>query len=269
MERIAIISDIHGNITALNRTLEDIKSRGIKRIISIGDYVTKCAHPDLVIDKIKQECEISLIGNCDYTIAKPEAKEKKYWSREKIGEDRAEWLYNLPKIHEFYMSGHLVRLFHASPVSLNAIYNPMYHNKEEDRIIHTNPNELFENTEFIEKTLSDPEPDIIGYGHIHTPFISRFKNKTIFNAGSVGIPIEMLNTDKDDEKNKYSTMISYIIIEGEYDSKELNDISFQLVRLTYNIENEIKDLERSDMPGKDLIIFNLKTAISNLNIKGV
>ena len=261
MERIAIISDIHGNISALNEAIKDIKSRGIKRIFSLGDSVIKCTHPDLVIDVLREECEINLMGNCDYTIVKPEAKEKKFWSREKIGEERAEWLSKFPISYDFYMSGHLIRLFHASPIALDAIYNPMFNNKINKSIILDSPDELFKNTEFIGKNNQDPIPDIVGYGHLHTPFVVRFKNKTLFNTGSLGVPIEMLNNNKDDEKNKFSTMISYIILEGEYGSKELGNISFQIVRLKYDIEKEINDLEKSDMPNKESVINNLRTAI--------
>ena len=128
MEKIAILSDVHGNITALNAVLNDIKQRGIKRIICLGDYVVKSVHPDLVIDRLKQVCEVMLIGNCDYSICRPEAKHKKFWSREKIGEERANFIFNLPKSYEFYISGHLIRLFHASPFSLDGIYNPMFSN---------------------------------------------------------------------------------------------------------------------------------------------
>ena len=49
--------------------------------------------------------------------------------------------------------------------------------------------QLFENTEFLGKTPNDPIPDVIGYGHIHTPNVFRSKNKTIFNTGSVGMPM--------------------------------------------------------------------------------
>ncbi len=262
MERIAIISDIHGNITALNAVFEDIEKRGIKTIYSIGDYVTKCVHPDLVIDAIRQKCEVSLLGNCDYSIAKSLAKERKYWSRIIIGEERAEWLFGLPKSFDFYMSGHLIRLFHASPHSLDGIYNPMFINDNPEKKIHTNPEELFENTSFIGKSHKDPIPDIVGYGHLHTPFVIRYKNKTIFNTGSVGIPVEMDNNDENDPNNKFSTMASYTIIEGERDSKELANISFQQVRIRYDIEKEIKDLENSDMPTRNQVIYNLKTAIS-------
>lgn len=61
MERIAIISDIHANITALNAVLDDIRSRNINRIFCLGDSIVKCTHPDLVIDKLRENCEVILI----------------------------------------------------------------------------------------------------------------------------------------------------------------------------------------------------------------
>lgn len=78
MEKIAIISDVHGNITALNAVLSDIKKRHIEKIFCLGDYVIKCTHPDLVIDKLREVCEVMLIGNSDYAICRPEAKDKKF-----------------------------------------------------------------------------------------------------------------------------------------------------------------------------------------------
>ena len=161
------------------------------------------------------------------------------------------------------MSGHLIRLFHASPFSLEHIFNPMFPNSENsfyvDKIIK-DPYELFKNTEFIGKKESDPVPDIIGYGHLHTPNVYRFGNKTIFNTGSVGVPVEMMNEGDEVSTSKFSTMASYIILEGEYDSRKLDTISFTLVRLPYNIEKEIEYLKNSDMPNKEVIIQSLKTA---------
>ena len=150
MEKIAIISDVHGNITALDSVLEDIKNRGINRIFCLGDSVIKCTHPDLVIDKLREVCEVILIGNCDYSICKPEAKERNFWSRKVIGEERANFIFNLPKFHEFYMSGHFIRLFHASPFGLDDIYNPMYSNETTafNGIELNSPEDLFKNTKF-------------------------------------------------------------------------------------------------------------------------
>lgn len=161
MDKIAIISDIHGNITALEAVLKDIKNREINRIFCLGDCVTKCTHPDLVIDKIREICDVILIGNCDYVVCKPSSKGKDFWTRNKIGEERAEFMSSLPISYEFYMSGHLIRLFHASPYSLDEIYNPMFSNKNSkySHLEIEKPDRLFENTPFIGKTASDPVPD--------------------------------------------------------------------------------------------------------------
>lgn len=263
MDKIAIISDVHGNITALNAVLDDIKNRGINRIFCLGDSVAKCTHPDLVIDKLKEHCEVILIGNSDYAICRPEVKNRGFWSREKLGEERANFIFNLPKFHEFYMSGHLVRIFHASPYSLEHIYNPMFSNKNtifEGKELKS-PEDLFKNTEFLGKTDDDPEPDIVGYGHIHSPFVVRHKNKTLFNTGSVGIPVEMMNSDINNSSNKFSTLASYIIIEGNYGNKNLGSISFNLIRLPYDIEKEVEDLKASDMPNKGMILDSLLGAL--------
>ena len=270
MEKIAIISDVHGNITALNTVLGDIKKRNIDKIFCLGDSIIKCVNPDLVIDKLREVCEVILLGNSDYTICRPEAKNKNFWTRNKIGEDRANFIANLPISHEFYMSGHLIRLFHASPYALDSIYNPMFSNKgtpypgsEID-----NPLDLFKNTEFIGKTDNDPEPDIVGYGHIHTPCLVRIKNKTLFNPGSVGVPVEMLNDNINDKSNKFSTLASYIIIEGDYESTSLGSISFNLVRVPYDISKELSYLEASDIPNKEMIMRSLKGALPTVyNVK--
>lgn len=262
MEKIAIISDVHGNLTALNAVLENINKRGISKIYFLGDAVIKCANPDKVIDILREKCEVIIKGNCDDIICRPDVEPGKFWSRDKIGEDRACFLYNCPISTEFYMSGHLVRLFHSSPFSLEHIFNPMYPNSDSlyFNSIITDPNDLFKNTKFIGKTSKDPIPDVIGYGHLHTPNLFRFGNKTIFNVGSVGVPVEMVNEDENDKNNRFSTMSSYMILEGNLGSKQLDEISFTEVRINYDINTEIKFLKSSDMPNKDVIIKSLKTA---------
>ena len=104
MEKIAIFSDIHANLTALEAVLEDINKRKVDKMICLGDLVYKGVSPAEVIDLVKAKCDVVLRGNCDAYIGKRDALEKSYWSRIKIGEDRAEYLRNLPIFHEFYLS---------------------------------------------------------------------------------------------------------------------------------------------------------------------
>lgn len=102
---------------------------------------------------------------------------------------------------------------------------------------------------------------MFGYGHIHTPNVIRYKNKTIFNPGSVGIPIEMLNTEEDAKTSQFSSLASYIILDGIYGAEQLGPISFNLIRLPYDINKEIEYLKATDMSGKDKVIKSLLTAI--------
>lgn len=73
----------------------------------------------------------------------------------------------------------------------------------------------------------------------------------------------MYNNDEKDESNKFSTVASYTILEGYYGKTELDSISFNSVRVPYNIKQEVEDLKNSDMPNKEVIIRTLTSAISN------
>lgn len=271
MDKIAIISDVHGNITALKAVIDDIEKKNISTIYCLGDSVLKSCNSDLVIDLLKEKCDIILKGNCDETITRPGIPKGKFWTRDLIGEERASFIYNLPVSYDFYMSGYLIRLFHSSPFGLNYVFNPMFSNENtiySATEIH-DAMKLFENTSFIGKENSNLIPDIVGYGHIHTPNIVRIKNKTIFNPGSVGMPIEMLNNNFYDTTNKFSTVASYIILEGILNSKTLSSISFNLVRLPYDVEAEVKLLENSDLPSKNKLIAELRSATNYEEIKDV
>lgn len=58
MEKIAIISDVHGNITALEAVMKDIESRNINKIYCLGDSVLKSCNSDLVIDLLREKCDV-------------------------------------------------------------------------------------------------------------------------------------------------------------------------------------------------------------------
>ena len=128
--RIAIISDIHGNLEALKSTIKDIKSKNVDKIYCLGDIISKGNHTHECIEIIKKECEIVLRGNCDRHFSGEIDREKiKERLKEKakiefdrwdnlskiLTEEEKQYLNNLPYSHEFYLSGSLIRLFHASP----------------------------------------------------------------------------------------------------------------------------------------------------------
>ena len=56
--KIAIISDMHGNLEALKATLKDIEKRKVDKIICLGDIIAKCVHPKECIELIREKCEM-------------------------------------------------------------------------------------------------------------------------------------------------------------------------------------------------------------------
>jgi protein phosphatase len=68
LDKIAVISDIHGNILALESAFQDIRTREIKRNICLGDLEGKGPHSSKAADLIQEHCETVVKGNWDYFI---------------------------------------------------------------------------------------------------------------------------------------------------------------------------------------------------------
>lgn len=236
MERIAIISDIHGNIPALQAVLSDIHSRNVSRIFCLGDLIGKGPSSDAAVDLVQKACEIVVKGNWDDYITKSSDQNSVIWHQNKLGKQRLEYLRKLPFSIEFFMSGKFIRLFHASPRSINERIQPW--DSQEQRL------SLFESSEQCQNEIN---ADVIGYGDIHNAYIQNFSGKTLFNVGSVGNPLEI-------------TQASYAIIEGQYQGKEPAAFSIQLLRVPYDIELAVKQAIDDDMPSLDAYILELRTA---------
>lgn len=58
--RIAIISDIHGNLEALKTCLEDIKKRNIDKIFCLGDILAKGCHAEECVKLVREKCDVTI-----------------------------------------------------------------------------------------------------------------------------------------------------------------------------------------------------------------
>lgn len=241
--KIAIISDIHGNLEALKATLKDIEKRKVDKIYCLGDTIAKGVHPEECIELIRENCEVVLQGNTDEYFSKehnleekPEIEQERIkWNQSLISQNNSEYLQSLPFSYEFYMSGRLVRIFHATPWANNKpiLNQDMPYTKYE----------MFLPTE---NTVSNKIADVVIYGHIHHQFMDKIYNKTLINAGSVGNSFDTIRNKSKDGNILETTCSNYVIIEGNYDCKEYEDeISFEFVRLQYDIEQELKGVDRN------------------------
>lgn len=238
--KIAIISDIHGNLEALKATFKDINKRHVDKIMCLGDTLSKGVHPQECIKLIREKCCVVIQGNTDQYFSKEyenleefseQEKERIKWNQSLITNEDRKYLSSLPFCYEFYMSGSLVRIFHATNVA-------------NDKVV-LNISDIKTKYEMFlpsKHTVSNKVADIVIYGHIHHQYMDKIYNKTLINAGSVGNAFDVVRNDNKDSNVLETTKANYLIIEGEFGSEEYNsEISFQFIRVPYDIEKELKD----------------------------
>src|SRR5262245_37949980 len=101
MDAIALISDLHGNLPALDAVLRDIKRRNISRIFCLGDLVGKGPHSEKVVDICQEVCEITIQGNWDDYIARATDKPTLRWHQQRLGPARLAYLQQLTMTIDF------------------------------------------------------------------------------------------------------------------------------------------------------------------------
>lgn len=186
--KIAVISDIHGNMQALESVLEDIKSEGCQKIFCLGDLAMAGPEPVKTIELIKKlhdAGELELIqGNTDEMIANfnPELKEKVNSAYPVMGKalendvkiipaNLRKFLKKLPQQKELTVEGVKILLVHGSP------------RRNDENISPDLP------IEKVEEMLAGVDADIIFCGHTHIPCGYQTGTKqTVVNTGSVGRP---------------------------------------------------------------------------------
>jgi protein phosphatase len=254
MERIAIISDIHGNMPALEAVLLDIEQRGIHRIVCLGDLVGKGPEPAETIDRIREVCEVVVQGNWDLGITYKQDDDNGLWQQSKMGPERLTYLAQLPFAYEFMLSGKLFRLFHASAKSV--FHRVKRKASKEERLA------MFNNTDLTNQTCGQKRPDLIGYADIHVPYLLTLKTPsdepselhqdsglTLFNVGSVGSPYDGI------------PHTCYCIVEGSLDNVHPSSYSIQIVRTPYDIEQSIHLARAAKLPGLDRYILEVSTGL--------
>ena len=234
MEKIAIISDIHGNLEALKTVLDDIKKRNVDKIICLGDILAKGRHFGECIKLVRENCDVVIQGNCDYyfsnfTEADNEVNNKRlHYNRDNTTEEEREYLVHLPYSYEMKLSGDLVRFYHATPDRINGYVGDMDNLDTYYKMFLPSNN-----------TVSQDVADIVVCGHIHKSYMMKVFNRTIVNAGSVGNSFEVYRHKDKDADYRNVTKACYLILSGNIDSEEVGPVSYEFIELDYDIEREL------------------------------
>jgi diadenosine tetraphosphatase ApaH/serine/threonine PP2A family protein phosphatase len=117
--RIALLSDVHGNLPAFEAVLADVDEVGVEEIWCLGDLVGYGAQPDECVALARDRCDLCLAGNHDMVVTgaidiadfSSSAATAALWTRERIGADALEFLTGLSPEQD----GRAIGLYHASP----------------------------------------------------------------------------------------------------------------------------------------------------------
>ena len=231
--RAAIVSDVHGNLTAFQAVLTDLRFTAPDLILHGGDLADNGSSPVEIVDMIRSLGWHGVGGNTDEMLTIPSAfeafaaqrpalnsiwapvREMAAFTRDLLGDDRLRWLRGLPQTQ---VKGE-VALVHASPES-----------RWRSPFMSASDAEMEE----AYKTMSQA---IVVYGHIHTPFIRQLNNPTqagrrIANSGSVG------------QSHDGDRRAAYLL---------LDDSVPTIRRVDYDIERELKALSSSGLPHADWV----------------
>jgi predicted phosphodiesterase len=117
--RIALLSDVHGNLPAFESVIADIDSTGVEQIWCLGDLVGYGAQPNECVALARERCDLCLAGNHDLVVTgdidiadfSSSAAAAAEWTRSHIAADSLEFLRGLKP----QLDGQAIGLYHASP----------------------------------------------------------------------------------------------------------------------------------------------------------
>jgi putative phosphoesterase len=233
--RIAVVSDIHGNLTAFEAVLADLREMAPDLIFHGGDLAQAGSSPVEIVDQIRDLGWQGVLGNTDELLFRPESltefasslpqlqhlwtaiEEMAVATREALGPERLAWLRGLP----FRQVHGPVALVHASPSSCWRA--PMPEASDEE----------------LEKTYSPLGQPVAVYGHIHRSFARTVSSMTVINTGSVS-----LSHDCD-------RRAAYLL---------LDDLKPEIRRVAYDVDRELIALANCRMPHAEWVARILESA---------
>jgi putative phosphoesterase len=184
-ERVAIITDIHGNLPALQAALARIGELGVQSVYCGGDLVGYGPHPNEVCALIEERAIPTIYGNYDYAIARDQedcgcayvtAHDRELgqrsvdWTLAHTGRAAKDFMRGLPFDLRFSLGDRRVRLVHGSPRKVN------------EYLFEDKPQRTFE------RIAALADCDVLVFGHTHKPWIHTYGDVLFVNCGSVGKP---------------------------------------------------------------------------------
>lgn len=189
MTKLAIFSDIHANLPAMEAVKASIEAGSFDAVYCLGDIGGYASQPNEVQDLIMAMGCPTVLGNYDEGVGfnrddcgchyvKPFDIEMSnvsfLWTRENTTDEHKDWLRALPREIRFEVEGKRVLLCHGSPRDTTEY---LFENRSDGYL-----------KQFVADGKADAHADIIVFGHTHVPFHREVEGVHFVNTGSVGRP---------------------------------------------------------------------------------
>jgi len=207
--RIAIFSDVHGNLTALEAVLDHIKKQDPEAIFFAGDLCVFGARPGACVQRLREEGIASIYGNTDSWIsnrpllsddivAEKQARSQDSdtaveWTWAQVDEMDRAWLRTLPFHLRFSPTAHPkddLFIVHANPEDVDQPIHPPESLQEELY------GEVKQPDDDLQPLVGDVIAGVIGFGHVHIPSVRPWRDLTLANISSVSLPLDGDNRAK-------------------------------------------------------------------------
>ena len=218
MKRLAVISDVHSNLEALEAVLRET---GELQTICLGDLVDYGANPNEVIELVRRRGIRTIMGNHDWaavtgevSLFNPRAAMSSVWTRKQISVENFEFLRGLSAELRDSLAGTRAYFTHGSPDDkLWEYVDPRTHSA------------LFGHY------LAKLGVKMIGLGHTHIPYVWPEAGGIVFNPGSVGQP-------RDGNPKAAYALVEVVEVK----------VDVELRRVAYDVEKAASKIRRAGLP---------------------
>lgn len=233
--RVAVVSDTHGNMTALAAVVADLETVAPDVVVIGGDLAANGASPAEVVDVIREREWPTVLGNTDEMLWRPDLltdllrrapargnlrrvlfEHVAPFIAARLGPDRLDWLRRLPRS----WSAEGVTVWHASPTDL---WRAPLADAADDEL---------------ESVFGAAGTPVAVYGHIHRPFVRTLQGMTVVNAGSVSLSYD------GDPRAAYAV---------------IDESGAAIRRVAYDVEAEVRRLRASGHPCCDWLVHVMRT----------
>jgi putative phosphoesterase len=230
MDRVAVITDVHANLPALQAALARIEELGIERVYCGGDLVGYGPHPNEVCALIEDREIPTIHGNYDYAIARDledcgcayvtqhdrELGQRSVeWTLRHTGTRAKDFMRGLPFDLRVELGANAIHLVHGSPRKVN------------EYLFEDKPASLYE------RLAAAEEAGVLVFGHTHKPWVAEFAGVLFVNCGSAGKP-------KDGDPRAAFAVLA--------DAGDRVDVTIE--RVAYDVREVAEQVRAAGLPGE-------------------